>query len=317
MNSVALHVTEQCSKKCEYCEFPTLDNPKHFDEMYRYELKRILSFLSQLNIRVYLMGGEIGTIPVYKLDELFDILKSINIEIWIPTNGLFIMDKHIDRYRDYISGILYHMTNSDAPILKDDIYLQHAYVVTNNNIDDFGLAYRRVIEEKEKFHLELYSNRRNISDDLFILNKNNLAKILDIVRGDKTISTKVSNYYTYYNTDLFRRNMDICRYNICCDPVIDLVNNKILPCCRTYMIDKDQCPELTLENFISSFLNPMGVFGKKILDTLPCYSCTKYTYIHNIFQDPQVKDRIRNKILARKFRVCANGGGNYVAVARK
>jgi organic radical activating enzyme len=104
---LAFFVTEKCQFNCEYCDIPTIKNPKHFDPVL---FLRYVDFINDHPFNFITMtGGEPGLLSEVHISLLFThIVHPINVN----TNGLFIKKGYYEKYKNKIQMLDYHIVNT-------------------------------------------------------------------------------------------------------------------------------------------------------------------------------------------------------------
>ena len=286
-------LTEKCNAKCEYCYFPKIkpyiiDTYNNLDE-----LKKIFMFLHKIDNDILLGGGEPGIIPVHQLDDIFNILN----KCMVATNGTFVKNGLYERYKEKISIIDYHVLHPDCKIYETPVN-KYIYIVHRKNIKTIPHLLKRF---GNTITLKFYNSirRNNITEDDLILTNDNLNELLTYCikfNYNESFTEVIKNHINVKDRMILNNK---CRYLILPTPGLNLVKNKISPCCRSdYLVD-DTYPDITYENFKKYVYrcNPLKGYGKELLDKIPCESCYRF-FDDDIFDNKVIKTYIRQRVKA-------------------
>jgi len=221
---LTLFLTEQCNRKCKYCDIGNLKKRNKPPLIYLKKYLPIIRDKSSID-KVVLTGGEIGLLSETILDYIFEILQTKNIHV--NTNGLFIQ-RYYKKYKEYINTIMCHPVseineefnpydikniNYHFPVHKQNIYL----------LDDFLNRYKDITFEISPYDSKLKQSK-------FELNHDDYQTIYKIIKNKNA---------TIYSKNLFFKILMIWnkqeKYRKICreksnDFSIDLVYGKIKKC---------------------------------------------------------------------------------------
>lgn len=238
---IDLVATEVCRWLCEYCAFPSIMDQKSTTipiiNKHGWYIKKLIDKLKQkgAEVQLYFQGGEVGELDIGVIRHLFKIIDS---EITISTNGLF-LDRgyHKDPViREYIKQIFWHV-NPTCDLRP----------ITDFHDEDIKIV--RGVVHKDKETLESFNNYTNLNIEYSeIENPINEKSVVDV-----DIIEKCRNYHN--------------------DITIDLVNEKICLCIRTF---KDITIPLTEENLLTALKTFPGVlYDLPAVENSLCYSCCR------------------------------------------
>lgn len=213
MKTVTYFVTQRCNKSCEYCDIPTIKRPKDID------IDLFLKYINIINEHpgieyITLTGGELGLLSRKKLEVIFN---NIPFPINVNTNGEFIKRGYIDRWKNKIRLLDYHITGDEIDFYPDE-YVHTRYVLVEHfrnkeHIDKMVLKYPHV-----KFDIRQYENKR----------------------PDKKLSKTVP----------VPKHPNFCHVAI---REIDWVKGNLLDCCVSYtQSPRTQLNEETLKKFMTT-----------------------------------------------------------------
>lgn len=225
-NTVSLFITEKCDQRCEYCDIPLIQTPKDLDlDLF----KKYISIINKKQLdEVCISGGEIGTLNIEILDQLF---KLIDKKVIIYTNGLFFKKNYYDRYKEQICGVRYHVLDNkeiEKDVPKNTYFV---YVITKKNIDNI----QNIVGKYKDINLNfvLYDDKRN--DESFVLNDIDVQK-LKIIENyiEKSMHQVIEKCYK------IRNKIETTLKCFTSVPQIDFVRGKVLQCCKCHTMAPSQ-----------------------------------------------------------------------------
>ena len=153
MYTLTFFITERCNRKCEYCDVPTIENPKDID------IELFLKYTPIINnskIRyITLTGGEPGLLDEETLKIIFD---NISCPVNVNTNGTFIERGYYDRWKNRIKLLSYHIIEE----VEHKIDCQYILVSHKKNQDFIKRMCKQ--HPEIEFVIRKYENKKNITD---------------------------------------------------------------------------------------------------------------------------------------------------------
>lgn len=255
--TISFFLTEFCNQKCEYCDIPTIKEPKGIDIK---NFKKYMKIINQYTFQwIFLSGGEVGTIDVKDLDIVFSEIKD---PIILFTNGLFIQKKYLDRYRNKIDIVHYHINtvNQEIPFtLKNQDSL--VYIITAKNYDQVPKIYEAY--KQYPLYFKIYTHKRVDRNDLVVTNE-----IFQELETYNIYIEELESWKKFKN--LFLNNQGPLWNKLQChvaERQIDFVRNRTLDCCISHVWNSSK--ELTEENLIKVIETTKAEWSP------PCDSCIK------------------------------------------
>lgn len=157
---LAIFTTQRCNEKCEYCDIPTIQNPKDMDlDIYL----RYIDIAQKYYSNIDLTGGEIGLLDEKTLDIVFDKLKT---PVKVNTNGKFVEKGYYDKYKDKISLLWYHIVREGITEVDGSV----KYIIVKHNQN----------EEEVKNLLNRYKHLDTVINNYALKDKTKKDLLLDI-----------------------------------------------------------------------------------------------------------------------------------------
>jgi hypothetical protein len=249
-------LTERCNWKCEYCEYPLIDEPKDttIEIMSRHlpYIKRLWNDVVWADV----CGGEIGLLSS---DILRYFFKTLDQPIVVSTNGMF-LDKgyHLDpEIKPYIKEIFLHLDMKNKRNYVDDVKKG----IVHNDLDemiDFIKNNPEDIFDYVEFEFDINKPRK--------MDMNIYKKLYTAIQDIDNVSE--------YAKDIIKRRLNepnnlrlLCSwFNKTAE--IDLVNERI-PLCHRSRINHIKLNERNLKKRINTI--PRLIYGSKN----NCQSCTR------------------------------------------
>lgn len=256
-NNFSFILTERCNWSCEYCDFPSLENPK--DTTFQI-IKKHMPYISKFVETSFIdaVGGEIGLVDSAILMEFFKYLPDKSVVV--STNGEFLNRNlhYIPSIRDKIKEVWWHLCEEPKKEkLEVDYYDKDIKIVKGivgvdlKNIIDFIEANPQI-----KFDYVEYETYSHSNKELYeaLKEKENVSKrAMAIIenRIDED-SKKLRKMCSDFNSTVS----------------IDLVNERILYCHKSmqnYITLSKKHLYKRLENF------PKDIFSGEN----SCYKCVR------------------------------------------
>jgi len=222
---LTLFLTEQCSRKCTYCD---IGNMKYRSKPSLSYIKKYLPIISKMsNIdKIVLTGGEPGMLNEVTLDFIFETIKQKHIQV--NTNGLF-LKRYYNKYKNYIDNVMYHPVSEITEEIKyepniDNI--QYHFPVHKKNIKyltNFLDRYPHIIFEVSPYDSKIEQNDLKLKLNDFITIYN-IIKNRNATNYSKTIFNRIIKLWDLKDN---YRELCISKFR---EHSIDFVNGKIKKC---------------------------------------------------------------------------------------
>jgi len=237
MNYLTLFLTEQCNRKCEYCDIARIKKQKSINIFLINKFIPIIKESKWNNI--VLTGGEPTLVKEdvldYIINELGDKFLKVN------TNGLWIKKGYFEKYYDKVDKIQLHPVseiNEFYDNIIDDKIIYH-FPVHKRNI----IYLRNFLKRNKDIKIRLAPYDEKYINNDFSLTTMDFIEIYDIIKNFKNITddTKILFKNLSKNTN-YNKLKECCFY-----PSIDFVNGRIKKCIKSHTLS--DWFELTEENF--------------------------------------------------------------------
>jgi len=274
---LVLFLTEECDKKCFYCDIGQLKNPKkpkkHLIEKYF----PIVNGRDDIFPVFTLTGGEPGLVDVDILEYIFDEVCDCH-KIRVNTNGLFIDKGYFDRWYDKINWVGYHPNIE----VKEDI----KHYICDDKIQIFqpvhSKNYKDVLNKCQKYPLLKFDlipflqKQEFDGDQEYILSQKQFQELYNSVYNlnnvlPDTFDMLKKSFSSNYNTMMLHRTA--CG-NSQIHPTIDFVNEKILRCPISWTYSDKV--ELTKSNIIKMMSFNLFKNAKNDISCQRCNDCLRY-----------------------------------------
>ena len=270
IKKMAIFLTEQCDKKCTYCDIPKVQDPKPPNKQL---LEKYLPIIDQSKAFYHytITGGEPGLVDEDTWDFIFSTLNYHPIRI--NTNGKFFDRGYYDKYKDKIWQIGLHVdVGEEIPIQICDESVWYYVPVHKKNYTQFIDLVKQ--HPTLNFSIIPYIHKNlDVDYDEFALTKEEYISIYDQIQDISNIAacTKemINLIKTTKNIELFRNN---CKYNYV-QPILDFINGRIGRCVFSYT-QNDYLP-MNVDNLNELFIGKLD-FGD--IDTACdiCEECFRY-----------------------------------------
>lgn len=156
-----IFLTRYCSLKCAFCIYKS--RPKDVkeinekDEFSDYGCERVISFINESNIGYLLIAG--GGEPFEKEECIYRILEQVEAErVVIATNGFWTSNaQKTEKILGRLNSILRNNKNIKDFIIRFSVDRWHQNKVELDGIARMIRIYSSMVEEKEKFKIELHT----------------------------------------------------------------------------------------------------------------------------------------------------------------
>jgi organic radical activating enzyme len=237
MNYLTLFLTEQCNRKCEYCDISKIENKKKPNKPTVRKFIPLIKKSSWSNI--VLTGGEVSLIDPLLLDFIMTELKDKILKI--NTNGLWFKFGHFKKYYEITDYIQYHpiseINEHFEPII--DKKITYYFPIHKKNIDyldDFLNRNRNLVIRLAPYDMKYLNNK-------YLLSVGDFTEISRIIGKYGNITTDTKKMF-----DFLSRNNDLTLLKkMCFYPSIDFVNCRINKCIKSHSLST--WISLTEENF--------------------------------------------------------------------
>ena len=237
MNYLTLFLTEQCNRKCLYCDIGMMENRKKPNKP---TIKKYIPLIKESSwSNIVLTGGEVSLIDSSLLDFIMIELKDKILKI--NTNGLWFKFKYFEKYYEIVDYIQYHsiteINQKFEPII--DRKITYYFPIHKRNIkylDDFLNDNKNLIIRLAPYDMKFINNE-------FSLNKEDFIKIFNIIKKYDNVTTDTKKMFEFLSKNT---NIDILK-KCCFYPSIDFVNCKIKKCIKSHTLST--WIPLTEENF--------------------------------------------------------------------
>lgn len=245
--TIEIHPTNLCNLSCSFCAYKN----KKCEHLGNAEFRKIIDHIlkSQTKAVIFSGGGE-PTMHVL-LPSLIKILHDNNKEVGLITNGTqlditknkeYLLCKWIRISLNAIDSTMYYK------ICRQNLFQQTVYNIQELQklyTGKLGLSfvkshvfntiehYKKAIEISSKLKAQIVTIHRDINDDIFDDNKENIEELLNFAnKMNIELNYKLSNDY--------EPNIDECKvakYNL-----FNLIgaNGKVYPCIPLYRFDKER-----------------------------------------------------------------------------
>jgi len=247
-------LTEYCSWKCSYCDFPCKTDPKvapieYVEEVFD-RIKRITNY--DQSIEYCLEGGEIGLFDQDYLDRVFN--SGLSETYNVATNGLFMEKSYHKRYSDKIHYILYHI----APEIYDgvkykeydfgDILCYYTFVINKNNLPILDKFLTDNLDSKHRFLPHILQPR---TPGLDLLTYDDFIQMYDIIKDKSNVKPdfieRVVRIIERHNDEPWLdSHRKICA-SVYTQPIFDLPNKRVNRCCISITGDSVDITDDNLE----------------------------------------------------------------------
>ncbi len=278
IKKMSLFLTEECDKKCFFCDIGKIEKPKGLDEFY---LSQMLPYIDKSDAFYHytITGGEPGLVKKDSWRFIFDTIKCHPIRI--NTNGMFFENGLWDEYNEKIWQIGLHVDlDKPIPYQIESEKVWYYVPVHKRNYKQFCYFVRQY--PKLNFSIIPYIHKDqtlNIND--YALDDEEIKHVLDDISPLSNVADCTKEMLSLMNrnvksTILFR---DACKENYV-QPLIDFVNGRIGRCVFSYT--NNSYRKLTFQT-MDELLTGKLIFNNTDTSCNVCNECYRYVeyYLNN------------------------------------
>ncbi len=234
--SIYIHIPF-CTSICTYCDFPKILKNEEFIDKYLLELEKEIkkNYKNEKIDTLYIGGGTPTSLSIKKLNKLFEIVKTFNLnknaEITIEANSEDLTDEKLKLLKRHVNRLSIGIETFNKEILKklnrtinidnlknafkyfDNVNLDLMYGFENETIEDLKKDLEKLVKLNPT-HISTYSLIIEPNTKLYINNYSKIDEDLDRKMYDYIIKYLKENNYKHYEISNFSKPNYESKHNL-------------------------------------------------------------------------------------------------------